>query len=49
MTILDPRTADKVAKLCGLFSSDHDGERAAAAAKVDQIIRACGLTWGRIT
>ena len=33
MTILDPRTADMVAKLCGLFSSDHDGERAAAAAE----------------
>ena len=44
MTLLDPRTADMLAKLCGLFSSDHGGERASAAQKADQLIRSRGLT-----
>jgi hypothetical protein len=44
---LDPRTADKLAKLCGLFSSDHDGERASAA-MADSLIRQRGLTWKQI-
>ena len=48
MTMLDPRTADMLAKLCGLFSSDHDGERASAAQKADQIIRSRGLTWRQV-
>lgn len=48
MTLLDPRTADMLAKLCGLFSSDHDGERASAAQKADQLIRSRGLTWRQI-
>ena len=48
MTMLDPRTADMLAKLCGLFSSDHDGERASAAQKADQIIRSRGLSWRQI-
>jgi hypothetical protein len=34
MALLDPREADKLAKICGLFGSDHDGERARAAAKL---------------
>jgi hypothetical protein len=36
---------DKLAKICGLFSSHHDRERAAAAAKADSIVREMGLTW----
>jgi hypothetical protein len=36
--LLDPRLADKLAKLCGLFSSDHDGERASAAAMADKML-----------
>jgi hypothetical protein len=48
MTMLDPRTADRLAKLCGLFPSDHDGERASAAAKADQIIRSHGMTWRQV-
>jgi hypothetical protein len=43
--ILDPTVADRLAKICGLFGSSHDGERAAAAAKADQLIRSCGLSW----
>ena len=48
MTALDPHAADRLAKLCGLFSSDHDGERATAAAKADQLIRSRGLRWADI-
>jgi len=43
--LLDPRMAERLAKLCGLFGSDHDGERAAAARKADELVRAHGLTW----
>jgi hypothetical protein len=43
--LLDPTTADRLAKLCGLFSSEHDGERATAAAMADKLIRGQGLTW----
>jgi hypothetical protein len=46
--LLDPRLADKLAKLCGLFSSDHDGERANAAAMADKLLRQLGLTWQQI-
>lgn len=46
--MLDPRAADMLAKLCGLFSSDHHGERASAAQKADQLIRSRGLTWRQI-
>jgi hypothetical protein len=42
---LEPAVADRLAKLCGMLGSAHDGERAAAAAKADQLIRGLGLTW----
>jgi hypothetical protein len=42
---LDPRTADRLAKLCGLFSSDHDGEALSAARKADRLLRDQGLRW----
>jgi hypothetical protein len=45
MTALAPADLGKLAKVCGLFSSSHMGERAAAAAKADAIVRAAGLTW----
>lgn len=48
MTALDPHVADRLAKLCGLFGSDHDGERATAAAKADQLIRSHGLRWADV-
>ena len=48
MTALDPHAADKLAKLCGMFGSDHDGERATAAAKADQLIRSRGLRWSDV-
>ena len=44
-TLLDPRVADRLAKLCGMLGSAHDGERAAAAALADALVREAGLTW----
>ena len=35
----------RLARICGMFSSNHIGERAAAAAKADAIVRGAGLTW----
>lgn len=48
MSALDPNVADKLAKLCGLFGSDHDGERASAAAMAEKLIRSYGLTWPQV-
>jgi hypothetical protein len=42
---LAPQAADKLAKICGLFSSTAAGERASAALKADAMVRAAGLTW----
>lgn len=36
---------DRLAKLCGMFGSDHAGERANAAAAADKLIRDAGLRW----
>jgi hypothetical protein len=44
MTLLAPDVS-RLGKICSLFSSNHTGERAAAAFKADQIVRAAGLTW----
>ncbi len=35
----------RLAKVCGLFSSNHVGERAEAARRADALVRAAGLTW----
>ena len=45
MSLISPAEVERLAKICGLFSSDYVGERAAAAHKADQIVRAAGLTW----
>ena len=45
---LDQRTADRLAKLLGMLGSDQAGERAAAAAKADQLIRQHGLQWADV-
>jgi hypothetical protein len=44
-TLLDPADAKRLVKICGMFRSCHDGERAAAAAKADTLVRKRGLTW----
>ena len=46
--ILDPSTAAKLAKVCRLFASDKVGERAAAAAMADKLLRQCRLTWPQV-
>jgi len=46
--LLDPDAADKLARICGLFGSDHDGERATAAAMADRLLRSRGLTWPQV-
>jgi hypothetical protein len=43
--LLDRQTADRLARICGMFGSYFDGERAAAAAKADAILKELGLTW----
>jgi hypothetical protein len=40
-----PLDRDRLAKLCGMFGSDHAGERANAAAAADKLIREAGLRW----
>jgi hypothetical protein len=46
--VLDPRASSKLAKICGLLGSDHPGERAAAAAKADEMVRSLGLRWADV-
>jgi hypothetical protein len=45
MKQLNDNTADRLAKLCGMFGSAHLGERAAAAKLADRLVRDSGLTW----
>lgn len=45
---LDPSVAAKLSKVCGMLGSEHDGERAAAAAKASMLLRAHGLTWADV-
>lgn len=40
-----PDLGGKLVKLCGMFGSDHEGERATAARLADQMVRGAGLTW----
>jgi hypothetical protein len=43
--VLDPKATNKLAKICGMFGSVHEGERAAAAAAADRMIHEIGLRW----
>src|SRR3954469_16149829 len=36
---------ERLVKLCGLFGSDHAGERANAAAAADRLVRQAGVRW----
>jgi len=45
IALLDADSADKLAKLCGMFGSEYTWERAAAAAAADGLVREQGLTW----
>jgi hypothetical protein len=48
IALLDPSTVDLLAKVCGLFGSDQAGERSAAAAKADALVRKHGLSWRQL-
>jgi len=39
---------DRFAKVCGLMTSNFDGERSAAAERATQMLRAAGLTWSDV-
>ena len=41
----DSKAAEKLAKICGLLTSPHDGERAAAALLASQLIAGMGTSW----
>lgn len=43
--LLDPQAADRLAKLAGLFGSNHDGEVVNAARQADKLVRTLGLSW----
>ena len=45
MKHLDKQTAERLAKLCAMFCSNHPGERASAAAMADSLVRKLGMTW----
>jgi hypothetical protein len=46
--LLNPKAAEHLARICGMFGSDHDGERAAAARLADQHIKRLGLSWSEV-
>jgi hypothetical protein len=46
--VLDPLATNKLAKICGMFGSAHEGERASAAALADRTVRDLGLTWADV-
>lgn len=39
---------ERLVKLCGMFGSDHAGERANAAAAADRLVRQAGLRWPEV-
>ena len=43
--MIAPDTVDRLAKLCGMLGSAHDGERAAAAMKATAMLQSLGMTW----
>jgi len=46
MAELPAEAADRLVKILGMLGSQHDGERAAAARKADEIVRTeLGMTW----
>ena len=45
MNALAPAALGKLARICGMLGSEHDGERAAAALQADRLVRGAGTTW----
>jgi hypothetical protein len=48
MDKLTPDVLERLIKLLGMLGSAHDGERAAAGRKADELLRRYGLTWSDI-
>jgi hypothetical protein len=46
--MLDDPTLERLTKLLGLLGSEHSGERAAAASKAHELLRAHGLDWAAL-
>ena len=46
--LLDNAVLERLARICGMFGSNHDGQRASAAAMADKILREHGVTWPQI-
>jgi hypothetical protein len=46
--IRDRNAVDKLAKICGMLGSAHEGERAAAAAKATELLTSMKLTWSSV-
>src|SRR5215213_1068232 len=44
----DSLDRERLVKLCGMFGSDHPGERANAAAAADRLVRQTGLRWPHV-
>lgn len=44
-----PNGLDKFRKVCGLLTSEHDGERATAARMATDILKQRGLTWADVS
>jgi hypothetical protein len=42
---LNAAQAGRLLKICGMFGSEHDGERAAAALQAFRLLRECGVSW----
>jgi hypothetical protein len=45
---LSAANRDFLLKLCGMLGSDYDGERAVAALKASEFLRAQALTWNEV-
>ncbi|MDT8262414.1 hypothetical protein RQ832_04075 [Roseomonas sp. DSM 102946] len=48
MNGLDPAASALIAKLAGMLGSDHEGERATAAALATRHLQAAGVTWAAV-
>lgn len=45
---MTPADLERFRRICGLLGSDQVGERAAAAAKATELLRAAGLSWADV-
>jgi len=45
---MDALTLARVRKVCGMLSSEHEGERSAAAAMATRLLRQNGKTWADV-